>query len=235
MLSLMKLVGKYFVEIVIAVVLLCAGAFVVQKVSEVRNFFFPNDVIVQNSRTIVTGLQGLGQLVTVSVEAVKTNVQVSVNQGFLNAGHYKANHIAVGVVEAGINFDAINEDSVKVEDDVYTITLPHPEITSCRIEHIDQNQHSFTLLSADWDLVRQLAQHEALAQFVDDLLEGGILAKAKEETAWRIGDFAARVSGMRVSVEYADESSEAQLPVSCQPDAPSGWARDDDGGWRRAD
>lgn len=157
MLSLMKFVGKYLVEIVIMIVLLCAGGFAVQKVQEVRNFFFPNDVIVENSRTIVIGLQGLGQLVTVSVEAVKTNVQVSVNQGFLNAGHYKANHVAVGVIEAGINFDAITEDSVNVEEDVYTITLPFPEITSCRIEHIDQNQHSFTLLSADWDLVRQLA------------------------------------------------------------------------------
>ena len=145
------------------------------------------------------------------------------------------NHIVVGAIEAGIDFDAINDDSVRFENDTYTLTLPAPIITSCRIEHIDQNEYSLTLLAADWDTVRQLAQYEAIVQFAEEMIEGGILTRAEEETEIRIGDFVSNLSGKLVNIEYAEASGETVTPPSCKPDAPSGWKKDENGGWRPAD
>ena len=96
---------------------------------------------------------------------------------------------AIGAVEAGIDFDAIDKKQRSLwANDAYTVTLPAPVITSCRscrIEHIDQNQYSFTLLRADWDAVRQIAQAEALEQFADEMIEVGILERAAEEAEIR--------------------------------------------------
>ena len=221
--------------IVLIVGALIIGGYVVGTFESIRQTFFPNQVIVEMSRTIINNLQGMGQLVTVKAEVSKTDVKISINRGFLNYGHYRANHIVVGVIEAGIDFDAINDDSVRFENDTYTLTLPAPIITSCRIEHIDQNEYSLTLLPADWDTVRQLAQYDAIVQFAKEMVEEGILEKAKEETAVRIGDFVSNLSGKLVNIEYVTASGETVKPPSCKPDAPSGWKKDENGGWRRAD
>ena len=178
-------------------------------------------------------MQGIGQLVTVKAEVAKTDVWVSVDQGFLNAGHYSANHIAIGAIESGIDFDQLSEDNVRFENDAYTLILPPPIITSCRIEHIAQNQHSFTLLAADWDMIRQLAQHDAIVQFAHEMIEKGILKMSEEETANRIGSFVSTLTEKPVNVVYEEQTGEIDLPTSCQPDPPSGWVKGEDGAWYR--
>ena len=235
MLGIVKSIGRNIVAIVLIVAALIVGGYLVGNFESIRNTFFQNQVIVETSRTIINNLQGMGQLVTVKAEVAKTDVKISINRGFLNFGHYSANHIVVGVIEAGIDFDAIEDDSVRFENDAYTVTLPAPIVTSCRIEHIDQNEHSLTLLRADWDTVRQLAQYEAIVQFADEMIERGILEKAKEETAIRIGDFVSNVSGKPVNIDYAAPSADPIISSSCKPDPPSGWKKDDKGGWRHAD
>lgn len=236
--KLIKFIFKNIVEIAIAIVVLVGvaaiGGFVIESFDSVRNFFFPHKVAVETSRTIVNSLQGMGQLVTVSSDVAKTDIRISINEGFLNSGYYSANHVAVGAIEAGINFDAIGEDSVNVEEDSLAIILPAPQITSCRIEHIDQNQNSFTLLAADWDAVRQLAQYEAIVQFAQEMIEAGILDKAEEETSWRIGDFVRRLTNRSVDVTFEEREGLPALPSSCEPEAPSGWEKTEDGGWQRA-
>ena len=235
MLRIIKLIGRNIITFVLIVAALILGAYATGKFESIRHTFFPNQVIVEASRTIINNLQGMGQLVTVKAEVAKTDVKISINGGPLNFRHYSANHIAVGVIEAGIDFDAINDDSVRFENDAFALMLPAPIITSCRIEHIDQNEYSFTLLAADWDTVRQLAQYEAIVQFAEEMIENGILEKAKEETALRIGDFVSNLTNSLVNVSYEDQSGEVKLPPSCEPDAPSGWKQDVNGGWRRAD
>jgi len=236
MLGIIKFIGRNIISIALIVLALLAGAHFSDTFNDITNFFFPNRAIVQTGRTIVNNLQGIGQLVTVKAEVAKTDVRVSIHRGFLNAGFYSANHIAVGAIEAGIDFDKIGDDSVRFENDSYTITLPSPVITSCRIEHIDQNNYSLTLLSADWDTVRQLAQHDATEQFVQEMIENGILSKAEEETDLRIGSFASNLSsGKPVNIVYEERSGEVELPASCQPDPPSGWEKDEKGRWSRID
>ena len=231
---IIKSIGRNIITIVVIVAALIVGGFVTGNFESVRHTFFPNQVIVETSRTIINNLQGMGQLVTVKAEVAKTDVRISIHGGILNFGYYSANHIAVGVIEAGIDFDALNDDSVRFENDAYTVILPAPIITSCRIEHIDQNEYSFTLLAADWDAVRQLAQSEAIVQFAKEMIEKGILGKAKEETTIRIGDFASSLTGKPVNIEYTTATAEPILPPSCEPDPPSGWEKDENGEWSQA-
>ena len=178
-------------------------------------------------------MQGMGHLVTVLHEVAKTDIKVEIHRGFLNAGYYSANHFAIGAIEAGIDFGAVDENGVRFENDAYTVTLPAPIVTSCRIEHIDQNQYSVTLLSADWDTVRQIAQADALEQFAMEMIEMGILEQAADEAAIRIGDFVRNLTGSPADIEFEDSSGELILPNSCKPIAPSGWEKLADGGWKR--
>lgn len=234
MLAVFKFVGRNFLTIAMLVVGVFIGSLVVGKVNEVRDFFFPETVAyVRSKLTIVNSIQGIGQLVTVTSEVSKTDLQIAIKRGPFNLGGYSANHIAVGAIEAGINFDAIDEDSIQFQNDSYTLNLSAPVITSCRIEHIDQNQHSFTLLPADWDMLRQLAQAEALIHFAKDMIEEGILERAEEEAALRLGDFVRELTGKPAHIVFAARDGEMELPQSCQPIPPSGWGKDDDDAWKR--
>ena len=221
----------------IAIVILSGSTALSGMLSSVINFLDPPATVnIVSNRTIVHSLQGLGQLVTVSSEVAKAGIQVSVNEGFLNAGYYSANHATVGVIEAGIDITTTDKDDVSYDStmNTYTLRLPAPNITSCRIEYIDQYDGSLTLLPADWDAIRQLAQHEALKQFAQDMLEGGILERAEEGTTRRIGNFIHALTGSQAYIEYEERDGEAKLPPSCQPDPPSGWVKGEDGAWNRA-
>lgn len=222
----------------IAILTLSGSAALSGMLSSVMNFIDPPAAVnIVSSRTIVHSLQGLGQLVTVSSEVAKADIQVSVNEGFLNAGSYSAKHVAVGVIEAGIDISTTNKDHVSYDSttNTYTLRLPPPNITSCRIEHIDQYGGSLTLLPADWDLLRQLAQHDAIVQFAQDMIENGILERAKEEATLRLGDFIRALTGSQAHIEYEEGDGEAKLPPSCQPNPPAGWKKGEDGAWSRAD
>lgn len=229
---------KFFLRklhwILLFAIIFAIGAYFTGKYDEFRDFFFPETAAYTRSTlTIINSIQAMGQLVTVKNEVETTDLLIDIKRGLFNLGGYSANHIAVGAIEAGIDFDAIDEDSLRFENDTYFITLPAAIITSCRIEYIDQNRYSLTLLPADWDLVRQIAHAEALAQFVPEMLENGILERAEEEAALRIGNFARAITGKQAHVEFAAHTGELELPESCQPIAPSGWYKDESSAWKK--
>lgn len=235
MIAILKFVGRNVFTIALLAFGIVIGGYMIGAAHNVRDFFFPEiAAYVRSPQTIVNSINGIGQLVTVTSVVDKTDVHVEIHRGILNAGYYSANHYAIGAIEAGIDFGAIDANSIRFEDDVYTLTLPAPVITSCRIEHIDQNQYSLTLLSADWDMVRQLAQADALMQFVEDMIEFGILERAEEETALRLGDFVRELTGKPAQIIFAERTSELELADSCQPYTPSGWVKDTDGAWKRS-
>ena len=236
MVAILKFIGRNLFTIALLVVCFIFGGFAVGKVNEVRDFFFPETTLyVRSPQTIINSIKGIGQLVTVTSEVDTTDFKVEIHRGFLNAGYYSAYHRAIGAIEAGIDFDAITEDSIRYENEEYTLTLPAPVITSCRIEHIDQSGHSFTLLAADWDMVRQIAHAEALVDFVNEMIEKGILEQAEEETALRLGDFVRELTGQPARIEFAARDAELELPDSCQPYTPGGWGKDENGAWKRID
>ena len=233
MVGIAKFLAKNIVTVLLIVLVIAATLFVVGKVDSLWSFLFPDKVIADHKYTIVTGIQGLGHFVTAVHEVHKSDIKVEIHRSFLNAGYYSANHNAIGAVEAGINFDAINEGSIRFSDDTYTVTLPAPIVTSCRIEFIDQNEHSFTLLSADWDMVRQIAQAEAMEQFAQEMIEAGLLERAAEEAEIRVGDFVRNLTGSPAIIQIENDDGELELPDSCKPIAPSGWEKTEEGGWKR--
>ncbi len=178
----------------------------------------------------------LGILVTSSEEAGQ-EVEVSVNAGIANLCGHGANHFSYGVIEAGIDFSNIDEDDISPPVlgifGGYTIKAPAPQITSCRIEYITQYDGSFTLCGTNWDTVRQLAQYEAMAGFVDNAIENGILERAKAEASYAVGNFVSGLTGRSVQVEFEKMEGELELPPSCQSIIPSGWAKDESGTWKR--
>ncbi len=234
MVAISKFIAKHFISIALLVVGVIIGGYIIGAVNDVRGFLFPDTAAyVRSPLTLVNSISGIGQLVTVTSEVSKTDLKVDIHRGILNLGGYSANHIAIGAIEAGIDFEAIDEDDIRFEDEAYVLTLPAPVITSCRIEHIDQNQHSFTLLSADWDMVRQIAHAEAIDGFAREMIEAGILERAEEETELHMGDFVSELTGKPANILFEAQDSEPQLPDSCKPYTPSGWGKDENGAWRR--
>lgn len=234
--AVFKFIFRNIVSILLLVFGLIVGGYVIGMVDSARHVLFPETAAyVRAPETIINQIQGVGQLVTATSEVAKTDIKVEIHRGFLNFGYYSANHTAIGAIEAGVDFAAIDRDSLRIENGAYILTSPAPVLTSCRVEHIDQNQKSLTLLSADWDLVRQMAQAEAIAQFATEMIEAGILERAADEAELRLGEFLSGLTGRPAHIEFAEGDGESELPRSCKPYTPSGWAKDADGAWKRAD
>lgn len=193
----------------------------------------PPKATVVSSQTIVNGIQPMGQLVSISAQVAKADIFVGIQQGALNACGFSVNHVAQGTVEAGIDLNQLKEDGVTydAETNTYTLNLPAAQLTSCRIDFIDQYDTSTTACSADWDAARQLAQYNATNEFVTDSVEGGILDRAQKQAQLTLGNFiqflhkAATGNDAQVKINF-DPSKASPLPASCSPQPPQGWVFD---------
>ena len=124
----------------------------------------PPRATVVSSQTIIESIMPLGQLVTVSAQFAKVNVKVTVNQGVLNMCAYSVNHAVQGTIEAGIDVTQIGEDALSYDAarETYVLTLPATQLTSCRIDYIQQYDWSVSTCNPDWDNARLLANYETL-------------------------------------------------------------------------
>jgi len=193
-----------------------------------ENVNSPSVAEVYSTQTLLSNIQPLGQLISVSVELAKADIDVSIQQGALDACSYSANHVAQGAIEAGIDLMLIGEEDIQDAGDILRITLPAPELLSCRVDYIRQYERSFTGCSVDWDEARLLAQYIALTEFRDDAVEAGILQRAEREANTVIGTFLTFVTGRTVEIEFSPvASSSSRFPESCNPQPPDGWAFDE--------
>jgi len=193
-----------------------------------------------STQTIVTGIQPLGQLVSVSSQLAVADIEVNVSQGALNACAFGANHVVQGAVEAGIDLTQLTEENIRYdsERDMYVITIPPPQLTSCRVDYIRQYERSFTTCNVDWDEARLIAQYLTLIQFRDTAVEGGILRRAESETRLVLGNFIRLVTGSEVEIVFTDSSlstdePDSLYPPSCSPDMPAEWSITPNGEWVR--
>lgn len=194
----------------------------------------PARATVLSSQTIVESILPLGQLVTVSAQFAKVNVNVSVNQGVLNMCSYNVNHAVQGTIEAGVDVTKISEDALHYDaaSETYTLTLPATQLTSCRIDYIQQYDWSVNACNPDWDGTRLLANYQTLTKFRDDAVEGGILKRAELEARLVLGGLVRLLTGHPVVITY--EQTAAPMPSSCAPEAPQGWTYDSTGNfWSR--
>lgn len=193
----------------------------------------PASARVTSSNTILTGIQPLGQLVTVSVQLAKADVQLNVATGVFNACGFSNDYVAQGTIEAGIDLNAITADDITVDPvtGAVTINAPPPSLTSCRIDYIDKYANSVNVCFnyVDDDEARQLAQHTALLEFRDDAVEGGILDRAQREAQVALGSFVTALTGEATTINFSVPATDATpqpLTPSCVPDVPTRWAYD---------
>lgn len=203
----------------------------------IQNILNPSPAVatITTSQTIVQSVLPLGQLVSVSSQVAKADIVIGVQEGTLNACGHSANHVAVGSVEAGVDLTQMEDADIQFDEarDTYVVTLPSPQLTSCRIEFIRQYEQSVTTCGVDWDEIRILANGIALQEFRDDVIEGGILDRAEREASITLQAFVRALTGKNVEIHFA-ETGAPVYPASCEPQFPQGWVQDaTTGQWSR--
>lgn len=190
----------------------------------------PRQATVETTRTIVNAMEARGTLETFSISLSRTNVRVSVREGFQNACGYGASHAVEGTVEAGIKLDDLAEDAISYDAfrETWTVTLPAPSLTSCRIDFIQQYNRSQTFCGITWDNARQIAQYTSLVDFRDEALEGGILDRAAEEALPTLEGFLTPFTEANIEIRFADPDPDEPHPPSCDPLIPPGWTYNPD-------
>ena len=149
------------------------------------------------------------------------------------ACEYSAKHAAVGVIEAGINLEAIDVDSIDHSflSNTYTIVVPAPAISSCRLEEIDQyiqqGGGTATCFANEWMDMEDIARHLSMKSFVQAALEDDTLERAGKQATLVLGNLIRELTGSKVHIEYAEAPDEPIIPESCLPKPPLGWTQDD--------
>jgi hypothetical protein len=233
--SLMRDVLKYIL-VSIAIFLLVSALTGRSFIDVILSVINPPTVAsVTSTQTIVSRIQPLGQLVSISVQLAKADIYVSVQQGTLNACGFGASYVAHGTIEAGIDLTAITEDSIRYDalGDTYTLTLPPAQLTSCRIDYIDQYDNTTTACAVDFDAARQIANYQTLVEFRDDAIAEDILLRAEQEARTTLISFIEGLTQSRVEIVLS-ETAVAAFPDSCEPEPPQRWAQNADTGiWVR--
>lgn len=196
-------------------------------IDSIRDFFSTERTAsVASTQTIVNSVQPLGQLVSINTQLARADIRVSIRQGIGNACGYSASHVAQGTVEAGVDLTGLTEDNLSYNPltGTYTLTLPPPQLTSCRVEYIRQYDRSTNFCGVDWDEARLLAQYEALVGFRNEAIEGGILERARQEAEVVLGNFIRLTTGRSVEIVFASTvDGQPVFGPSCTPELPPGW------------
>jgi hypothetical protein len=196
----------------------------------------PPNANVSQSPTIVNQVRPLGQLVSTSAQLAKADITVNIAQGRFGQCGYGASHVAQATIDAGIDLQSISPDAVQYDEttDTYTITVPAPIITSCRMDFIDQYSQRTTLIGCNpsWDDARQIAQYEGMIDFRNSAIEGGILRRAQLDAETVLTNFVGALTGSNVQIVFEPASS--TFPANCNPEAPRNWTFDPvSGAWTR--
>ncbi|MDX2141543.1 MAG: DUF4230 domain-containing protein [Chloroflexota bacterium] len=231
--------------IVIGALLLTGSAASQALLTQITNVLNPApQASISAPQVILRGIQTPGQLVTVSSQLALADIYVGVEQGVLNACGFGANHVAQGTVEAGIELANVTADNIAYDaaTNTYTITLPPPIITSCRVDYIRQYERTVTTCPVDWDEARLLANYLTLTEFRDAALEGGLLGQAEDQARLIIGNIVEGVlagvqidATVNVQVEPVPSGAAPALPDSCVPNVPAGWSVNANGRWVKAE
>jgi hypothetical protein len=220
----------------IVAIIITGGSILNSLTNAINNIFNPPTTAqIYDSNTIVQLVVPLGQLVSVEMQLAKADITVNIQSGALNACGHSGIHVAQGAVQAGIDLLSFDEQDViyDQETNTYTITLPAPQLTSCRIDYIRQYDQSTTVCGIDWDEVRQLAQFQAMNGFREDSISGGILERAEKNSETVMANFVQALTRSNVSIVF-EEPESLIVPQSCVSQLPAGWVFNlEDNQWRK--
>lgn len=197
----------------------------------------PRQAVVETTSTIVTRVQSAARLTTTEAGFTRSNVRVSIRDGFQNTCGFSVSHRVDGTIEAGVDLSQITEDDITYDTltETYTLTLPPVQLTGCRVDDIEQYNASFTICNADWDEARRIGQYEALIGFRDDALESDLLLRAQDDTQTAMVNFLAPLidSGqLEIVIREREPNDAPVVHASCNPDPPLGWTYDPEtGAW----
>ena len=187
---------------------------------------------------ILEGIKESGQLITVKAERALVGLEVRYPANI--ACEYSAKHAVVGVIEAGIDLETIGADDIRCDDFLctsYTITLPQPEISSCRLDFIDQYTQlgggTATCFANEWMDMEDIARHLAMKRFVPETQEDELLRRSGDRAALVLRNFVRELTGSRVHIQFAESLDTPIIPDSCNPQLPQGWEKDREGKWRK--
>lgn len=187
----------------------------------------PAQITVVPSQTIINSIQPMGQLVSISVQLAKADIEVSISQGLLGASSFSTSHVAQGTIEAGIDLTRLSVSDVAYDaaSNTYILTLPPAQLTGCHVDYIRQYAYSGTILPVDRDQARQLAEYTAVIEFRDDALESGILSRAEEQARLVFANLVGALTGSKTEIVF-NRAVQLPLPPSCEPDPPGNWSYD---------
>lgn len=191
----------------------------------------PATATVVTTATVVNSIQPLGRLVSIEAQLAKADITVTVRDGpVLDSCTRTARHVAQGTIEAGIDLTQLSEADVRYNalNESYTVTLPTPQVTNCRMDFINQYNRSTSLCGPSWENIRLIGNYVALTEMRDDAIEGGILERARDEAETVLANFLQLSTGQAVNIRFADppEDTPPVFPTSCEPPTPGSWAYD---------
>jgi len=189
----------------------------------------PTTLTVHTSQTLVSQIKPMGQLVGTSVELAMANIDVDINRGGPNLCGVTSTHVAEATIQAGVDLSQLEEGSIIIDDEVITLRLPEPQLTSCDITYIEEYKRTNTICRVDQQEIRFLAEFAAMRQFRDDVLDSGILETTRVNTTTVLQGFVQAVTGQPVQIEFVSVEN-PDLPPTCDPDLPNGWQYDEETG-----
>ena len=181
---------------------------------------------------LAESIKDMGILVTAS-HSGDAVVHKSIRSGILNICGVSVNHYAEGTIEAGVDLSQVSASDFS--NDTRTLILGRARIHSCRIDFIQQQNHSLTFCGQDWDDYRLLAEAEALKEILKEVLAEGLLNNAERVASQMLESFLGSITGSEeVRVVFDSAGPEPDLPESCLREPPSGWIFDEESDtWKR--
>ncbi len=178
---------------------------------------------------LADSMKSMGMLVTAS-HSGDAVVHGSIRNGFINLCGVSVDHYAEGNVEAGVDLSQVSASDIVYDsnENSWTLTLGRARIHSCRIDYIQQHNHSFTLCRQDWDDYRILAESEAMKDILAEVLAEDLLNNAQIVAKQVLGNFLSAVTGSdNISVVFESEPV-AEHPESCTRETPPNWVFDEE-------
>jgi|GEM_PF-4925499 len=177
-------------------------------------------------------LKSMGNLTTVQVKVAKIGVEAEMKTGICSFG---SDYLINGIIEAGIDLSNFSSSSVTYnsEKGTYAMTLPEPQLTRCEFDTNRYFDWKSICAGIDYRDLDSVARYVASTSMIQDTLDAGILNRSEQETTILIESLVTTLNGKPVEVEYIPQTSESQLPPSCNLESPSKFKQNDEGVWEK--
>lgn len=197
-----------------------------------------NTTSIYSSPVVLREIHELGQLTTASHTLNNPNVSITIWNGLLDVCGITARHVALGEIKAGIDLNHITEEHILFNEssNEYTMVLPQPSLMSCNITSINQYNTSGRSIFCDTnlDMLRQLAEYQALIEFRDGAVQENILDTARLEAHRQLSQLIRTTSGDQTMKIVFDEGVSVTDDLTCRPSPPEGWVYDENNSrWKK--